>query len=497
MPSLTYKSLDQYLTELQSKEDGREKGESIPQNMLLFGEELLYRKALEAIIKSIVPVRQREFSYQPIDGTGEGIINALERVATFSLSPGPQVVVLQDTRVFTSQKEGANLLQKTFQYYQQKDMRRAAKNLLDYMALKGISSQDAANHQWRSELDLPETAKDFQWLDKLLQYGQDHKLKASASSGKARQMLKEAISRGFPAQNYLIMTAETVDKRQSLFKSIQASGLVIDCSVPKGDRRADRKAKEDILLDQMRDILGGAGKTMDPAAFQLLVQMTGFDLPTFCQNLEKLIDYVGRRDAVQKEDITALLRRTKKDPIYELTNAAADRRTAEALFFLRSLLAENYHPLQILAALVNQFRKLLLVKDFVERRLGKNWQGQISFYAFKADIFPKMIEDDRSLLEVKREWQTQQNALENPSATRPTIKQNKKKPKTDLIIVKSPNNPYPVYQLFQKAGKFSAAELRRAYAKLGAVDQRLKSSGDHPRLILEEAILQICDIQAG
>jgi DNA polymerase III delta subunit len=108
-----------------------------------------------------------------------------------------------------------------------------------------------------------------------------------------------------------------------------------------------------------------------------------------------------------------------------------------------------------------------------------------------------MIEDDRSLLEVKREWQTQQNALENPSAARPTIKQNKKKPKTDLIIVKSPNNPYPVYQLFQKAGKFSAAELRRAYAKLGAVDQRLKSSGDHPRLILEEAILQICDIQAG
>jgi len=38
-----------------------------------------------------------------------------------------------------------------------------------------------------------------------------------------------------------------VDKRRSLFKTILKTGLVIDCSVPKGDRREDRIAQETVM----------------------------------------------------------------------------------------------------------------------------------------------------------------------------------------------------------------------------------------------------------
>jgi DNA polymerase-3 subunit delta len=492
MPSISYKSLDQYLAENLNAGAGQKKELSIPNTALLFGEALLCRNALETLVKTIIPAPHREFNYQPLDGNDEGIIDGLERVATYSLSPGPKVVVLQDARVFTGSQNMPDLVQKSFQYYQQNELRQASKSLIAYLGLKGISIEDAADEKWRLELTLPETVQTFEWVDHLLQYVRDHHLKVPASPGNTRHILKDAILRGFPSQNYLIITTDTVDKRQSLFKTIDKSGIVVDCSVPKGERRADRKIQEEILQDKTHEILNKAGKNMEPAVFQLLVQMTGFDLSIFCQNLEKLIDYVGQRNSVHQEDVAAVLQRTKKDPIYELTNAVADRRTDDALIFLRSLLAENYHPLQVLAALVNQFRKLLLAKDFVVQTMGENWYGNISFYAFKADILPQMLESDRSLLELKHKWQTEEVKTGISSRVQTQKRKKGKKPKTDLVLVKSANNPYPAYQLFQKAGKFSQEELWAAYAKLGATDQKLKSSGDNPRLILEEAILYVC-----
>ena len=38
-------------------------------------------------------------------------------------------------------------------------------------------------------------------------------------------------------------------------------------------------------------------------------------------------------------DVESVLKRTKKDPIYDLTNAIADRQIEKALFLLNSLLA--------------------------------------------------------------------------------------------------------------------------------------------------------------
>jgi DNA polymerase-3 subunit delta len=498
MPSIAHKSLEAYLAESQSADSEQAAGPSIPQTVLLYGEELLCRQALDRIVKAVIAAEHREFNYQPLEGSNEGIIDALERVATYSLSPGPKVVVLQDTPVFSSPKKTSDLFQKSFQLYQQNDMRRAAKRLIDYLSQKGISVEEAADEKWRSGQNLPEMAPNYEWLDILLQYSRDHKLKASASPGSARDMLKDAIQRGFPSQNHLIMTADTVDKRQSLFKAILETGLVVDCAVPKGDRKADRKVQEEVLRDHMHTILSRAGKRMAPEGFQLLVQFTGFDLRTFCQNLEKLVDYVGQRDVVQSEDVAAILKRTKKDPIYELTNAVADRRTSEALVFLNSLLTENYHPLQILAALVNQFRKLLLAKDFAQKAMGDTIRpDHINFYAFKADILPKMVAHDRFLLEIKQRWLSEAESSVSPSDKKPAKRKKEQKPKTDLVLVKSPNNPYPAYQLFQKAGKFSQKELWAAYAKLDAADQRLKSSGDNPRLILEEAVMQICGIRTA
>ena len=76
-----------------------------------------------------------------------------------------------------------------------------------------------------------------------------------------------------------------------------------------------------------------------------LIQMTGFDLRTFCNNLEKLISWVGDRVEITIKDVGSVLQRTKRDPIYELTNAISDRNVQRTLFYLTSILSADFAKL--------------------------------------------------------------------------------------------------------------------------------------------------------
>jgi DNA polymerase III delta subunit len=49
-----------------------------------------------------------------------------------------------------------------------------------------------------------------------------------------------------------------------------------------------------------------------------------------------------------------------------------------------------------------------------------------------------------------------------------------------------------VYQLFLSAENYTKQELLQAFEHLSRADLRIKSSGDNRRLILEEAIFNIC-----
>jgi DNA polymerase-3 subunit delta len=59
------------------------------------------------------------------------------------------------------------------------------------------------------------------------------------------------------------------------------------------------------------------------------------------------------------------------------------------------------------------------------------------------------------------------------------------------VIVKNPNNPYPVYQMLKKSERFTKQELLAALNHLSEADLRLKSTGQNPRMVLEDMIFRI------
>ena len=490
MSEIYYKEFKNYLIAL---EKNRKTGAAAPV-YLIFGEELLWNIALEDLLDALIPGRDRSLNYDPVDGSNENIKAAIEGVNTYSLLSGTKVVAIIDSKIFYSKQDEGNLLEKAKEAFDAENMKTAAKYLLSLMGLLNLTFDDITGENRNKALKLdPEKFRDAVWFDKIVTYCTDKKL-SIPSEGDNAALLQTAVEKGFPKGNHLIITTDMVDKRRKLYKAIQKKGVVINCSVPKGARRADQLAQEAVLAERMETLLHGSGKTVDRRTFRAMYELTGFDLRIFSENLNTLITYVGDRKKITQDDVEYVLKRTKKDPIYEFTNAISDRDLEKSFFFLDSLLSDNFHPLQIIAAVTNQIRKLLIARGFIESTHGRSWHSGIQYGQFKSSIMPAVQKYDRDILNQLQKWDDTLSKKKemNKSRSEKVGKKKKKPTATDLVIAKNSQNPYPVYQMLLKSEKFTTNELIAAFEKLSEADLRLKSTRQSQKLVLEQAILGIC-----
>ncbi len=303
----------------------------------------------------------------------------------------------------------------------------------------------------------------------------------------------QVIEKGFPDNHFLVLTTNTIDKRKKIFKTIAKNGLIIDCSVAQGIRKADQDEQRRILQNVTEQILSKSKKSIHGQALQQLLNLTGFNLDLLSQNLEKLVSYSGTRQIIESFDVKAVVKRDKKDPIFNLTNAFFDKNANMAITFLASLLNEGYHPLQILKSFENQIRKLLLVKCAaleITQPLKIRLKG-MNFNSFKQTILPKIVQHDlvtKAAIENQGNQETQWS-LDGVDAKK---KKPKKNLQNDLFLAPNPKNAYPVYQIFQKSENFSIRELEHSLIFLSDFDYKLKSSSFDSITAIEQFIISAC-----
>ena len=500
MTELNFDSLENHLKDLEELNKGG-KGSHSRQPpaavYLIYGEELLCKTAVKKILKRLLPDTKQMFNFEPIDGNLAGISEVVEKVNTFSLLSGPKVIGLMDARIFDSGVDTGKVLINAARAYASKDMNRAANHLLRFMALKNLAYDDLnAENRTKNITTKTELPEDNRWLEDTISYCLEKNRKVPETADN-ESILSRAIENDFPAGNRLLITTETVDKRRKLFKLIRSKGVIINCSVPKGDRKADKAAQEAVMSHAVSAFFRETEKSMAPDAFSALREITGFDLRTLNNNLEKLINFVGDRNLITREDVIAVLKRTKKDPIYAFTGAFADRQLGETLFFMKTLMSEGHdalRPEQILVALLNQVRKLLLVKSFIKSSEGRIWQSGTSYHRFRSEVLPAIQKFDSELLETLRLWQDNYDSMDNKEGNLTKKSRNEKKSplKTGLLIAKNPHNPYPIFKLFLNAENYTHHDLYQAYESLSKADLLIKSGAENKRLVLEKVIMKIC-----
>ncbi len=487
MPEIQYKDLQSHIKS--AAKDG------FSHLYLICGEEMLCKTAFDELLNAMLPdASSREMNYEPVDGTNENIFDAVERVNTFSFSAGRKVVALMDSKIFYSKESQAALLTKAKEACARDDIKKAARYFTGIMSLLNLSFDDVSKANRKESLKIDESISDYNWIDDIIAYCIENNVNLSAGEDSASFLLK-AVEKGFPKGNHLVIVAEQADKRLNLYKALNKNGIIIDCQISKGDYKGDRVAQESVISERMNAVLSKSGKTIDKDAYLAMYEMTGFDLRTFLNNLEKLMAYAGKRKNITAGDVEFVLERTKTDPIYEFTNAVSDRNLENSLMLLDSLLYSEIHPLQVLSAIINQFRKLVFQKGFAESPYGKAWDPGFSYPRFSSVTMPAIVEYEKNLLDGIEGWDrffSYEENEEKPESKKKKPVKKKSKASSDLFIAKKTRSPYPVYQLFKKAEKFRKEELLSCYEKLKKADMELKSSGRDPKLILVNVIFQIC-----
>jgi len=103
------------------------------------------------------------------------------------------------------------------------------------------------------------------------------------------------------------------------------------------------------------------GGEIQRGAAQLLVESAGCDLWTLHNELDKLLAYAGA-NPISEPDVKQIATHSVTYKVYNIIDALAEGRRAQAATLLATALAEREEPIYLLAAMARQFHQLLCAR---------------------------------------------------------------------------------------------------------------------------------------
>ena len=455
MPAFDKKSFPKILEQI-------EQGNIAP-IYLLHGEDYLVRSALEQLTELLVPGSQRSTNLEVVDGGEVDFRRILDSVNTFALFGGRKVVVVRNSRIFYSRANLPGLVAKSREAYEAGDLKTAAHLLVEVLGYADWSLADVGAGAWREipadlwkqTLGVEQEQSEVEWLEQVVEYASSAELKIPVKTDEG-SLLEEALLQGFPPGHCLLITTDTIDRRRGLYRLMEEKGMVADFSVTSGASRKARSQQEAVLRSLAEETLSVAGKKIEPAALSLLLERTGFNLWALKTQLEKIISFVGDETPVTLEQVESMGDQFREEALYELNNAVTGRDCQAALQVLNRLLDQNYHPLQLIASLATEVRRLLLAQEFIEDHLSGKLDPRISYGGFQRTVLP-------------------------------IVKENAEKGSPLGSM-----HPFALHKTLVRSTSFQVAELVDSLQRLFCADLTLKSTGIPERAVMESLIIRLC-----
>ena len=167
------------------------------------------------------------------------------------------------------------------------------------------------------------------------------------------------------AEACLVITADKVDRRLKLIKTLTELKSAVCCEAPKNDAEKRR------LWTWVQARAKESGYSISKNAAESLVNRVGYRPGILVQELEKLLVYAGKNKSISESDIMGVTGEAKQD-IWDLNDALMGKQTERALKLLQNQLDNGVAPEQILGAISGQFRTVWEVKNYQEQRHPAN-----------------------------------------------------------------------------------------------------------------------------
>jgi DNA polymerase-3 subunit delta len=152
----------------------------------------------------------------------------------------------------------------------------------------------------------------------------------------------------------LVLMASDVDKARRIGKALYKHAIVVECwglKNEKNPRYIDFRATARKAEELVRRIVAQAGQQIDPAAARLVAERAGLDIVRLRGDVERLTLYAAGKPRITLADAQEVVSAETAHDDWAVTNAIAQRNTAEALRQLSLAMDAGAVPYMILGQL--------------------------------------------------------------------------------------------------------------------------------------------------
>jgi len=143
------------------------------------------------------------------------------------------------------------------------------------------------------------------------------------------------------------------------------------------------KREEDLLETELIMILKKYNKTMDKNTANLFLSLVGRDYNYFKNELEKLILYTQDKSIITQEDIWEIVIPSENEALYLLADTFFNYGPERAHKMIINLLDRKIEPSKILWYLYKFFKKMQILKEFLEKHPELTSENRYSNFSKK------------------------------------------------------------------------------------------------------------------
>jgi DNA polymerase-3 subunit delta len=171
-------------------------------------------------------------------------------------------------------------------------------------------------------------------------------------------------------QTVLVVCAAKADKRTAWVKAFKEPAARVECEAPKGVKGVASFVRKEAAAQEVE---------LESGVAELLAERVGPQLLLLRQEIAKAALLAGPGRSVSRDHVEMSTSHVAEEPIWDLTDAIGDGRSADAVTLLGRILGAGAPPPVVLGALAAHFRKLARLRGggsvpgppFVTRKLEK------------------------------------------------------------------------------------------------------------------------------
>jgi len=176
------------------------------------------------------------------------------------------------------------------------------------------------------------------------------------SQEKAKELIKNLSRYEKPPFSWFLLS-ESLNESHPLYQYANEKGAII----PFSSRR-----KDDLLETELNLELKKNDCTMSKEVAQLFISLVGEDYHYFKSELQKLILFVGRGAEITESDVLQVVVPYQSSTLFLIGDALFNKGPHHTLKLIEGLLDSKTEPMAIVAYLYKHFKKMEILKEFLE-----------------------------------------------------------------------------------------------------------------------------------